>query len=169
MRDGVRVGFERRNAGGEDLALIVELVAREHAADNLDALTHHGRRADFLAFPLADFFHEDLRRTEAEKKAIAGKILHDASFHRDLDRMSRVRRNNSPPELNAFCLAGDDGENRGRRARFKRMFTPPGIGFGNPEGVETRVLAGLGHGDGFADGLHAELKNSDIEWNRHKY
>src|SRR6202043_4106592 len=81
--------------------------------------------------------------------------------------MSRVGRNNSPTKLNAFGLAGDDSENRSRRARFKRMFTPPRIGFGDPERVETRVLTGLGHGQSFADGLHAKLKDSDIEWNSH--
>src|SRR5882762_1645967 len=81
--------------------------------------------------------------------------------------MSRVRRNNSPTELNARSLAGDHGENRSRRTRLKRMFPPPGIGFGNPEGVETRILTGLGHGHGFLDRLHAKLKNSDVEWNSH--
>jgi hypothetical protein len=48
------------------------------------------------------------------------------------------------------------------------MFSPPGIGFGDPEGVEAGVLAGFRHGCGFMDGLHAELKNSDVEWDCHR-
>src|SRR5258708_24586331 len=163
----MRVGLERRNARSKDFALIFELVALEHAADDLDALAHYSRRSNFLAFPFADFFHEDLRRAEAQKEAVTGEILHNARFHRDLDGMSRVRRNNSPTELNARSLAGDDSENRGRRARLKRMFTPPWISFSDPEGIETRVLTGLGHSHGFTDRLHAELKDSDVEWNSH--
>src|ERR1700693_1390847 len=81
--------------------------------------------------------------------------------------MSRVRRNNSPAELNAPGLGGNHGENCRRGACFKRMFTPPWICFCDPKGVETRVLTGPGHGRGFVDGLHAELKDSDVEWNGH--
>ena len=44
------------------------------------------------------------------------------------------------------------------------MLAPPGIGFGDPESVEARIFAGLGHGDGFVHRLHAELQNSDVEW-----
>jgi hypothetical protein len=47
------------------------------------------------------------------------------------------------------------------------MFPPPGIGFRDPEGVKARLLARLGHGGGFLDGLHAELKDSDIKWDGH--
>src|SRR5208337_2357444 len=163
----VRVALERRNAGGENFSLIFELVALEHAADDLDAFPHHGSGTDFLTFPLADFFHEDLRRAETQKESVTSEILHDARFHRDFDGMSRVGRNNPPAELNALGLAGDDGENCGRGAGLKGMLTPPRVRFGDPEGVEACVLAGLGHGCGFVDRLHAQLKDSDIEWNGH--
>src|ERR1019366_9496610 len=164
---GVRVALKRRNAGGENFALIFELIAFEHATNDLDAFTHHGSRPDFLAFSLADFFHEDLRRAEAQQETVTGKILHDARYHRNFDGMTRIRRNNSPAELNALRLAGDDGENCSRGAGFKRMFAPPGVSFGDPEGVETRILTGIGHGHSFVDRLHAELKNSDVEWDGH--
>src|SRR5208282_6443559 len=163
----MRIAPERRNVGGEDLSLIFELVALEYTADDLDAFAHYRGRADFLAFALADFFHEDLRRAEAEKKAVAGEILHYTRLHRNLHRVTGVRRNDSPAELNALGLAGDYGKNRGGGACFERMFAPPGIGFRDPEGVEARVLARLGHGRGFVDGLHAELKDSEVEWNCH--
>src|SRR5260370_20619406 len=81
--------------------------------------------------------------------------------------MTCVGRNNYPTELNAPGMAGDNGENCGGGARLKGMFTPPWVSFGDPEGVETCVLAGLGHGCGFVDGLHAELKNSDVECDGH--
>ena len=59
----------------------------------------------FLPFAFADFLHEDLRRAEAEQEAIAGDILHDARFHRDLHRMARVGRDDAPADLNASGLA----------------------------------------------------------------
>src|SRR4029077_15856385 len=48
------------------------------------------------------------------------------------------------------------------------MLAPPRICFRNPECVEARLLAGLGHGDGFVHGLHAQLQDTDIEWNAHE-
>src|SRR5229473_1599523 len=48
------------------------------------------------------------------------------------------------------------------------MLAPPGIRLRNPEGVETGLLTGFGHGDGFVHRLHAELQDSDIEGNCHK-
>jgi hypothetical protein len=47
------------------------------------------------------------------------------------------------------------------------VLAPPRIGFGDPKGVEARIFASLGHGHSFVDGLHAELKNSDVKWNSH--
>src|SRR5260370_553555 len=111
--------------------------------------------APFLSF--ADFFPKELRRAEPEEEAITRDGLHGARFHLDLDGMARVGRNNSPTQLNTLGLAGDDGENCSRRAGLEGMFTPPRIGFSDPEGVETRALAGLSHSHGFGDGLHAGL------------
>src|SRR5437660_7510822 len=48
------------------------------------------------------------------------------------------------------------------------MFAPPRIRLGEPESIEASTLAGFGHGDGFADGLHAELQNADFEGHGHK-
>src|SRR5271165_2546401 len=48
------------------------------------------------------------------------------------------------------------------------MFPPPGISLGDPEGVESRVFTGLRHGKGFTHRLHAELQNTDVEWDWHK-
>src|SRR5580693_4750414 len=56
---------------------------------------------------------------------------------------------------------------RRRRSCLKRMLAPPGISLRNPEGVEPRVFTGLRHGNGLAHRLHAELQNTDVEWNRH--
>src|SRR5208282_3278795 len=162
----MRVGLQRWNAGSKHLALIVKLIALEHAADDLDALAHHSRGPNFFAFPFADFFHEDLRRAKAQQETVTREILHDARLHRNLDRMPRVWRNNSPTKLNAPSLARNDGENYGRRARFEGMFAPPGIGFGDPDRVQPRFPAGLGDGRGFADGFHPKLQHSDVEWNR---
>src|SRR5580692_11939925 len=47
------------------------------------------------------------------------------------------------------------------------MLPPPGISLRNPEGVEPRIFTGLRHGNGLAHRLHAELQNTDVEWNRH--
>src|SRR5437016_10775937 len=48
------------------------------------------------------------------------------------------------------------------------MLTPPWVGFCNPEGVETCVVASPGHGDGFAYRFHAELHRTYVECNAHK-
>src|SRR6266481_8071936 len=48
------------------------------------------------------------------------------------------------------------------------MLAPPGIRFRNPECVEPGLLAGLGHRDRILHGLHAQLQNTDIEWNNHR-
>src|SRR5439155_22839730 len=47
------------------------------------------------------------------------------------------------------------------------MLAPPGIGFSQPEGVESGCLAGLGHADSFLQRLHAELQNANAEGNGH--
>ena len=162
----MRVRLERRHVRLKDFSLILESTAGEHTFDDLDALAHHGRRTNFLAFAFANLFHEDLGRSQTKQKAIASQILHHPRFHRDLYRMTRVGRNDAPPQLNASSLGRDDGQNRGRGARLKRMLPPPGISLRNPEGVEPRVFTGLRHGNGFAHRLHAELQNTNVEWNR---
>jgi hypothetical protein len=40
------------------------------------------------------------------------------------------------------------------------MLAPPGIGLGDPEGIEPRIFAGFRHGYGFAHRFHAELQNT---------
>src|SRR5258707_284983 len=83
--------------------------------------------------------------------------------------MARVRRNNSPAELNALCLSGDHGQNCGRGARFEGMLAPPGIRFGNPESIETGVLASFRHEEGFLDWLHTKLEHAYVERDWHKF
>src|ERR1700674_1741643 len=108
------VWLERRHVRLKHFPLIFESIALEHDLDDLDALAHDGRWSDFLAFAFSNLFHENLGSSQTEQKAISGEILHHPRFHRDLDGMTRVRRNDSPPQLNAAGLGGDDCQNRSR-------------------------------------------------------
>ena len=163
----MRARLQRRNGCSKDFSLIFKRIATENTLNNINAFAHDRGRADFFAFTLTDFFHEDLGGAEAQKKAVAGKILHDARFHRDLHRMARVRRDDAPAKLDPARLRGDDGKNGRRRASFKAVLAPPGIGFGDPECIKASILAGFGHGDGFVDRLHTELQYTDIKRSGH--
>ncbi len=162
-------GFEWWHIRLKDFALILESVAREHALDNVDTLAHHGRWPDFLALAFADLFHEDLGSSQAKQKAVAREILHHPRFHRDLHWMSRVGRNDAPPQLDSPRFGRDDCQYRSRGARLERMLAPPGIRLRDPESIEPRVFAGLRHGNGFAHRFHAQLQNANVEWNGHDY
>jgi hypothetical protein len=122
-----------------------------------------------LTLDCFDRLHENLGRAEPKQEAILRQILHHSRLHRNLDWMSRVRRNDPPAKLNAFGLAGDNSKYRRRRPRLKRMLAPPGISLSYPKRVKPRILTGLGHGDGFVRGLHAELQDSNVEWDSHDF
>jgi hypothetical protein len=56
----VRIGFQRGREGLKGFAFVFHFVAGQHGFDDLDALAHHGGRADFFSFlTLTDFLHED--------------------------------------------------------------------------------------------------------------
>jgi hypothetical protein len=163
----MRVGFQRRHTGGENFSLVFECVAFEHTLDDLNALAHDGCWPNLLPFTFANFFHKDFRSAKPEKEAVCGKILHDARFHGDLIRVTRVRRNNSPAQLNFFRLRGDDRQDGSRGARFEPVLAPPWISFSDPEAIETSVFARFRHGNGFVNWFHAELQDADVEGDGH--
>src|SRR5579862_1753179 len=83
--------------------------------------------------------------------------------------MTRIRRNDSPSQLNAAGRGGNHRENCGGRARLERMLAPPGISFRDPKRIEPGGFTRLRHGDRLLYWLHAELQNTDIEWNWHDF
>src|SRR5207248_1468329 len=109
------------------LVAIFECIAFKHASNDVDALFHYSRWADFFTFPFADFLHENLRGSKAKQKAVSGDVLHYTGFHRDLHRMPRVGRNNSPPKLNAPRLRCNHSQDRSRGTRLESVLTPPRV------------------------------------------
>jgi len=53
--------------------------------------------------------------------------------------------------------------------RLHGVLSPPGIGFGEPEGVEAGSVAGLRHANGFLQRLHAELQHTYLERHTHRF
>src|SRR5208282_666852 len=147
-----------------------ELAAVQGAAHDLDGFAHHhgGRSCLRSPFPLAGFLHENLRRPESQQETSrAGRLLQNARFHSDLDGVARVWRNDPPADGNPPRLPRDDGGDRRGRASFHSMLSPPGIGFGEPERIESGAFAGLGHAHGFVQGFHAQLEDTDAERDGH--
>src|SRR5581483_3843398 len=81
--------------------------------------------------------------------------------------MTRVGRNDSPPDRNRAGFARENGRDRRGGARFHGMLAPPRIGLSEPERVEPCALAGLRHAHSLVERLHAELQNTDAEGNCH--
>ena len=66
----VRLRRERRDVGREDLAVVLEALAAEHAAHDLDRVAHRGERArDLGRAALLGVVEEDLGRAEAGDEA----------------------------------------------------------------------------------------------------
>src|SRR5713101_5872187 len=107
----VSIGSKCRRKRLKRFALVFHFPTGEHRLDDLDAFAHHGCRANlFPLFAFADFFHENLRSAKAkEKTVLARSLLKDASFHGDLNGMTRVRRNDAPSDGDFFGFAGDYG------------------------------------------------------------
>src|SRR5260370_17583210 len=74
--------------------------------------------------------------------------------------MAGVRRNDAPADGDAFCLARRDGGDSRGGACFHRMFAPPRVGFGEPEGVKPCSVARLRHPNGFLEWFPAELQHT---------
>ena len=163
----MRVSLECGNIRRKNLPLVAKRIALKNALHHLDTFAHHSRGPDFLSFTLADFLHENLRRSQTEQKTVARQILHDACFHGNLNGMARVRRNDSPPQLNSFRSQRNGGEYSRGGSCFEGMLAPPGIRFGNPECVEARILTSLGHRQRFAHRFHTQLQHTNIERDRH--
>src|SRR5580692_440667 len=96
----MRIRPKRWHIGLENFSLILENVARKHTFYNLDALSHHGGRSNFLALAFTNLFHENLGGSQAQQETTASQILHHTRFHSNLHRMTRVRRNDAPPQVN---------------------------------------------------------------------
>src|SRR5580693_7893936 len=96
----MRIRLQGRHAGLENLAFVLKSSAVQDAFDDFDTLSHDSRWTNFLAFPLADLLHENLGSAQTQQESIAGEILHDAGFHRNLHRVTRVGRDDAPSQLN---------------------------------------------------------------------
>src|SRR5260370_7092620 len=83
--------------------------------------------------------------------------------------MARIRRDDAPADGDAFCFARRDGGDGRGGARLHGMLAPPRIGFGEPESVEARGVAGLRHANGFFERLHAELQDTNFERRAHRF
>src|SRR6266404_6664624 len=83
--------------------------------------------------------------------------------------MPRVRRNNSPADSDLFCFTRNNRSDGGGRARLHGVLAPPRVSFGEPEGVESRSVAGLRHANRFLQRLHAELQHTDFERHAHRF
>ena len=153
----MRVRLQPRDLGRKNFPLISKCIALKHALDDLNALPHHRGGSYLLPFAFTNLLHENLGGAEAQKKSVARQILHYPCFHRDLHGMACVGRDNAPAQSKTPGLVRNHGQDRSRRACFKRMLAPPWIRFRNPEAIEPCFFAGLRHGYGFPHRLHAKL------------
>src|SRR5213594_3767164 len=166
----VRIRLERWCKGGKGFSLILHIPAGKHCLNNFQTLAHHYRGPDLFALlAFTDLFHEDLRRAETQKKtSFAGNVLQYACFHCDLNGMTRIWGNDSPPNGYSRRLACNHCRHRSRRASFHRMLAPPGVCFGEPEGIKASRIARSSHGEGLFHRFHAELQNSDTKGYGHR-
>src|SRR5947207_4644871 len=166
----VRIRLERWCKGGKGFSLILHIPAGKHCLNNFQTLAHHDRGPDLFALlTFTDLFHEDLRGAETQKKtSFAGNVLQYACFHCDLNWMTRIWRNDSPPNGYSRRLACNHCAHRSRRTSFHRMFAPPRVCFGEPEGIKASRIARLSHGEGLFHWFHAELQNSDTKGYGHR-
>ena len=165
----VRLVGERGDVGREDLAVVLEPLAAEDPAHDLDRVAHvrerlrHLRRAALLRV-----VEEDLRGPEAEDEAaLAGGLLHDPRVHRHLHGVARVGRDDPPADREPRRLAGHQRRDDGRAARLHLVLAPPRVGLREPDGVDPRLVHRARGGEHLVERLHRQLHDADAERNRH--
>ena len=165
----VRIRRERRDVGREDLAVVLEALAAEDAAQDLDRVAHRRERLrDLGRAALLGVVEEDLGRAEAGDEAAGpGCLLHEARVHGDLHRVARVGRDDPPADRQPLRLAGDDPGQHGRGLGLHAVLAPPGIGLGEPDRVEPGLVHDAGRLEHLLQRLHRQLHHADAERNGH--
>ena len=148
------------------VAVVLERLAAEHAAHDLDRVAHRPERLRRLHLRVVE---EDLRGAEAEDEAVgAGRLLHDARVHRDLHRMARERRDDPPADRQPRRLARHQRRDDGRRARLHPVLAPPRIRLGEPDRVHARLVHRARRREHLVERLHRQLHHADAERHRHQ-
>ena len=81
--------------------------------------------------------------------------------------MARVGRDDPPADRQALRLAGDDAGQHRRGLGLHAVLAPPGIGLGEPDRVEARLVHDARRLEHLLERLHRQLHHADAERNGH--